>query len=131
MMNEQAQIDLKSYIKKTIWSSGTVIALLVAALIGSMIMQKNHLMPHLIGGLLGAFLASINIFALGYAFYALVIAKARRWVILWPLFSFLLMCLIAFVLVSYFPSHSLGFALGLTTPIIFGSVIAVGASKPA
>lgn len=131
MMNEEARIDIASYVKRTLWSAGILFAIIIGGLITATIFEHTDLSKQLVGGLIGAMLATANIFALGYAFYGLAIAKARRWIIVWPVSTFLGMCSIAFILVYYFPAHILGFALGLTAPVVFGSAIVFAASKPA
>jgi hypothetical protein len=130
-MSDQVKKDLISYMRRIIQSGMVLISLFVCALLCAWIFKMNLLIGPLFGALMGALFATINLFALGYAFYGLYIRQAKRWLILWPLSSFTTMCVAAFVLAIYFYEYIFGFALGLTVPVLFGMVIVSGSSKPA
>lgn len=131
MMNESAKKDLTSYVKTTIQSAIALFLVILLAISAAWAFDMTRLMEPLVGGLIGALFACANLFALGFAFYALSIKKAKRWAILWPLATFIAMCVMAFFMAIYSSDHVFGFALGLTAPVVFGATIVFGSSKPA
>lgn len=130
-IHEQAHRDINGYIRKTLWSAGVLFLLVMIALFCVFWFKKTEAIKPLLGGLLGSFLATVNLFAIGYAFYAIVIKKGKRWVVLMPLLSFLGMCAIAFILAVYVPDYILGFAIGLTAPVFLGAGVIFSSRRPA
>lgn len=81
------------------------------------------LVKPLIGALIGAVLASINVFALGYAYYRVVIAKGSRTLVLWPVLSFIVMVIVGICLAHWSVAMCIGFALGLCAPLAIACYI--------
>jgi hypothetical protein len=131
MMNESVERDLKHYKKTTLWSSALLFGILISLVGLAWAFGYSTLISPLMGSLMGTFFSTVNLFALGYAFDAIVVKKMARWAILWPLSTFLVMALLGFLLAAYGPDYILGFALGLTAPVLFGAVIVFGSHKPA
>lgn len=130
MMNEYAKKDLSRYKSITLWSAAVLFSVILLLLLASWFLDVTPVQKPLLGGLLGTMLATINLFALGYAFYALAIKKMARWVIMVPLSTFIIMAITSFILAIYHTDYILGFALGLTAPVSFGAVIVFGNHKP-
>ena len=78
----------------------------------------------LIGVLIGSSLASINVFVLAIAAYNFLIKKINITALSWPLGFFLILCGVGFYLAINFPNLALGFAVGLTSPLVLASIIA-------
>jgi hypothetical protein len=127
MINESSMTDLMGY-RRVVLSASTIV-LLVIGIFAVLAWYADwvFLLKPLAGAFLGSMMASLNVLALAYAFFALAIKKSPRRVILWPVASFLLMCGTALLLALRQPDYILGFALGLTTPLIFGAIIALRA----
>jgi hypothetical protein len=123
MMNDQTRQELKHYVRKTLWASSIIILLIVISGVLAYIFQRHNLAQMIFGAFLGAVLSSVNLFALGYAFWALVLAKKSRWALLWPVISFLGMSFFAFILAIYFGVLVLGFAFGLSMPVIIAALV--------
>lgn len=123
MMNENAQQDLTRYKNITLWSSLILVSGLLALLGLAYVLDWVVVIHPLWGALLGTLCASVNIFALAYAFYALAIQNKPRRVVLWPIATFILMCILSFFLATGYDDYILGFALGLTAPLLFGAAI--------
>lgn len=131
-MSNETKSDLKNYGRWTIWSASILLAMLVIFLVIAFLFKKTVLMSTIVGAMIGVMVSTVNLFSLGYAFFKLVIArKSRKWVVLWPFFTFIFMCVLAYIFAVYFEALILGFALGLTVPVIFGSVIVFLSKKPA
>lgn len=126
MMNEAAEQDLKRYKNTTLIASASLLTLLFSGLACACVLDFSSLTKPLLGAILGTLLASLNLFALGYAFYVVAIKGGHRWVILFPLATFVLMAASGFMLSLYRMEYILGFALGLTAPVLFAAVIVFG-----
>lgn len=124
-MHEEIMDDLRSYRRIVFVGSMVLLALIMLALFISIQVKWYYLSLALVGAFAGTFLSSINIFALGYAFYVLAVQKGPRRALLWPIFSFLLLCGVALYLALLKPDYIFGFSLALTSPIIFGAIIAL------
>ncbi len=126
-INESSMIDLMSY-RRVVLSSSAVILLALGTLLAlSFYSEWLHFQKPLAGAFIGSFLASLNVLALGYAFFKLVLKKSPRKVVLWPVATFLSLCGVALFMALTEQDYLLGFALGLTTPLIFGAIIALRA----
>lgn len=126
-MNQEIINELISYRRVVLYGSIALLSLIAAALFGSVMAGCLSLSLALVGAFAGTVLSSINVFALGYAFYALTIKKLPRRVILWPILTFLCMCGVALYLALLKPDYILGYALALTSPLVFGAIIALRA----
>jgi hypothetical protein len=116
--------DLEIYKKITFKGSlGIFICLLILSC-----MANNFLMW---GMLLGSSLANLNIFILSISMYELLIKQSGPLALSFPVLFFLFVTIIALVLAFYLPGLLLGFACGLTSPIILGVLIAYRAARPA
>lgn len=122
-MNDDALQDLNSYKKKTLWSSSVLITTLVIAALITYAIDAHATFIFVLGALMGATCATLNVFAIGYAFFIIAIKEGKKLVLLWPLISFIAICILAFLLAKTWPAYLLGFAVGLTSPIFFGIVI--------
>lgn len=129
MMNEDAQKELDSYWRISVRVGLVIEVLLLLLLLFSWGTGLLWLIKPLIGAMVASLLASLNVIALAYAFWVLAIHKGSRWVLLWPIFLFLGMCVSALVVAVNQPDWLLGFALGLCTPLITGTMISL--AKPA
>ncbi len=129
MMNEQSLKDLNNYRRISIRTSLVMVGLLLTATMLAWWWGLLWLLKPLLGAVVGSVLASLNMFALAYAFLVLVINNGSRWVLLWPIILFLSMCAAALVIALYQPDLLLGFALGLSTPLMIGAMITL--DKPA
>jgi hypothetical protein len=123
MINEQSKKDLVGYIQKTLWSSVILLSLILVVMAMAAFSHLYEMMDALLGALLGIVLTTANLFSLGYAFFVIAINNGRKMMVLWPLATFLIMSGAALVLSIYFPAYLLGFALGLTAPVVFGVAI--------
>lgn len=94
------------------------------ALISALFLEMPSLVSFIIGGFIGSTLAVINVFTLGIAAYALFIKKSSRLFILGPFVSFNVLVLGALITVVFHPQSTLGFALGLSSPLILAAAIA-------
>ena len=131
-INDQSVKEILSYRDQTIKTSVGLLGILGLAMAGLLFCPVDFLFKPLLGAFLGVLLATLNAFALGYAYFALVLKKTARRVILWPVTTFLLMCVAALILALHYSEFVLGFAFGLTAPLIFGTVIIFfGSTKPA
>lgn len=122
-MNETSKQDLRNYINQTLKSAGVLLTLLATLVLYAYCFGDSRLIDPLFGGIIGVMIATTNLFAIGYAFYILAIKKGNRWALLWPIGSFLAMCALAYGFAIFWPRLIVGFALGLTTPVIFGGVL--------
>ncbi|OPZ24235.1 MAG: hypothetical protein BWZ03_00254 [bacterium ADurb.BinA186] len=127
MINEDSMTDLMSYRRIVLTASIFILFIIGASLCLCWYFKAFFLLKPLGGAFIGAFLASVNVLALGYAFFVIAIKKSSRKVLLWPVSTFLTMCGIALCLALNQQDYLLGFALGLTTPLIFGTIIALRA----
>lgn len=83
-----------------------------------------------LGFFIGAVASFINIAALAFAYLRIAVQKKPLAALIWPLSSFLAMCAMALLLVIKFKSLLLGFAIGLTSPLIFGILVTFMAQNP-
>lgn len=114
---------LQGYLRKTIYSAAVLLGLITVGIGIAKIFSFDSLVAPLVGGLCGVTAATINLFAIGYAFFVVAIIKGKKIAILWPVLSFIAMCVVAYLFAILAPSMILGFALGLTVPLLFGAVI--------
>ena len=118
MMNEAVRDDLRAYSRTTLWSMGLLLlAVLLSAIVASAL-HCSAVVDFLIGGFVGIVGASVNVFVLGYAFLVIAIKKGKKITVLWPIIMLGAMGAAAFVLSIYFPACLLGFAFGLTAPLL-------------
>lgn len=127
MINENSMTDLINYRRIVFISSIFILFIIGVSLFLSWYLKAFFLLKPLGGAFIGSFLASINVLALGYAFFVIAIKKSSRKALLWPLSTFFIMCGSALFLALNQQDYLLGFALGLTTPLIFGTIIALRA----
>ena len=130
-MDEQARQDLFRYRRLTLVSAFTTHLVLLGLILFAHMAKIEQFESFLIGSLMGVFFASLNVFALGYAFYQVAVKKAARIYLLLPALTFLSMCFLTYLMAVYFLDGALGFALGLTVPVLFTAIIIVATSKPA
>ena len=123
-MTEPSEKDLKGYIKKTLWSATILLSALGFAWLGAYFVDAKTFFDPLLGALLGAACATINLFALGYAFFVVVLKEGKKLVLLLPIGSFAIICLLVFLLTKFWSNLLFGFALGLAAPVLFGAVVA-------
>ena len=83
-----------------------------------------------LGFFVGGVASFINIAALAFAYLRIAVQKKPLAALFWPLGSFLAMCGMALLLVVKFTPLLLGFAVGLTTPLIFGVLVTFMAQNP-
>ncbi|MCA9507560.1 MAG: hypothetical protein KC505_03955 [Myxococcales bacterium] len=125
MMNENSLADIAIYRKTVLLTTLVVLILLSTAIFFCWYLNFYFLIKTLIGAMLGTLLASINVFALAYAFYFVAVKKSSKTVVLWPLLTFLILCGAALFLALNHNDYLLGFALGLCSPLIFATIIAL------
>jgi len=107
-----------------------IIAGLVLGLMWLLLLMCAYFLnrPALIDFIMGAFLSSmlsvLNVLALGYAAYGLLIKKTSRTSILWPVASFVALVAGALAAVRFYPSLAFGYAIGLVSPLLLGAFIA-------
>lgn len=122
-MTKKAEKDLKSYIKKTMWSAIILLSMIGTAIACAYFFGLPTFLAPLVGALIGVGAATLNLFAIGYAFYIIAIKNGKKWAVAAPIGSFVGMCLIAFVLAKFWSTALFGFALGLTAPVFFCATI--------
>jgi|SRR5579871_4437613 len=115
--------ELKGYRNTSLRWSAALFVVLLLAIIVAWALKLAVVMALLVGGLIGATLATINLFALGYAFYVVAIKKGSRWTILCPVSTFIFMAFIVFAGARLKPDYLLGFAAGLTVPVLFATAV--------
>jgi hypothetical protein len=121
--HESWRHDLDNYKKLALKAS---LVLLVILLVLALFLRSS-----LIGGMLiGSSLANINVFVLGRAFYDVVIKKAGSLALGSPVGFFMILCGVGLFLALFYPAFCLGFALGLTSPLVLGAFIAYRATRP-
>lgn len=125
------QADFKNYQKKSYWTCLALLAFIISNIVIALSLNSELLIRLWLGCLVGVTVATINLLALAYAFYMLVIKKRRRLVLLVPIGTFLLMCSLAYLVVTYWLPYVMGFALGLASPLVFGAAVIFLSSKPA
>jgi len=114
--------DLDNYKKLALKAAlGLFIILFICVLI-----TQNSLT---IGLLIGSSLANINVFVLGRALYDFLIRKIGGLALGGPLLSFLILSGVGLLLTLFYPGFCLGFALGLTSPLVLGALIAYKAAR--
>jgi phosphate/sulfate permease len=124
MMNELAKKDLIFYKKNFFYSSFIILVVILSLFLISIYFGPRSLTKSLLGGLIGSFIAMANIFLLSFSFYKVAIKKSSPLIILWPTLSFLFMVLLSYCFSVYNSEYLLGFAMGLTSPLILGLVLA-------
>lgn len=82
------------------------------------------------GFFIGGLASFANLSALAFAYLRIVVQKKPLITLLWPLATFLFMCGAAGIIALKFSGLLLGFALGLTTPLIFGILVSFMAQNP-
>jgi hypothetical protein len=115
-----AERDLKTYVRKTIRVASILIGGLGIATAVTYFLNAVDYVAPLMGALLGVICATVNVFAIGYAFYVIAIKHGHKRVIGFPLASFIAMCGVAFICAKFWPGLLFGFAVGLTVPLLFG-----------
>ena len=114
--------DLENYKKCALRTSlGLLVLLFLLAL-----MTRSSL---IIGTLIGSSLANINVFVLGFAVYDLVFRKVGALALARPAGFFLILSGVGLFLALFHPTFCLGFALGLTSPLVLGAFIAYNAAR--
>ena len=131
MIQSEVTQELKRYGRISVYSALVLFAIKSLMLIISYSNGWLFLIQPIFGAFLGCALATVNLFAIGYSFYAFNVLKRPRWALSWPVMSFIAMCALAFVLSKFEGNYVLGFAFGLTAPVFFGGVIIFGSTKPA
>ena len=116
--------DLDNYKKLALKAS---LGLFVILFIGVLVTQNSLT----IGLLIGSSLANINVFVLGRALYVFLITRVGGLALGWPLMFFLILSGVGLFLALFYPGFCLGFALGLTSPLVLGAVSAFYAARPA
>lgn len=124
MTHDHIQKDLQLYKKTLFITAFSVLSLVGLLTVLAWALDFTWLIRPLLGLFAGAFLATINVAALGYAFHVIAIKKGSPKAVLWPLSSFLLMIAAIIMLLCLSHDYLLGFALGLTVPVVFGAAIA-------
>ena len=110
--------DFENYKKIALKASfGLIFVLLILALL-----TKTNI---IFGILIGASLSCMNIFVLANSFYKFFIKKLGAGTLSSCVLFFLLLSSAGFYIVLNLPSLALGFALGLASPLIIGSAIAL------
>jgi hypothetical protein len=122
-MNDAAKKDLKGYIKKTLWSATILLVALGVAWLCTYLAQAVDFYEPLLGALIGVACATLNLFAIGYAFFVVVIREGKKLAVFAPILSFTGMCAMAFLLAKLWPTLIFGFAVGLTAPVLFGIIL--------
>lgn len=128
---QEQERDVRAYLKRSAWSAAIMLVINLIALMIAWLVDNASLQLFLAGLFCGIALSSINLLMLGLAYFRLAIKHTSKAAILWPLASFLVMCVGAFIFAFYFKAMILGFALGLTGPVFIGAVIIFFQSKPA
>lgn len=121
--NDSSLSELKSHFKKTMITAAVLLAIIMLGYGAAFVFGFSTLKAPLMGGFCGVIVATLNLLAIGYAFYVMAIKKGRKAVLVLPALSFIAMCVLAYVFANFVPSMILGYALGLTTPVLFGAVV--------
>lgn len=121
-LSESWRHDIDNYKKLALKAS---LVLLVILLVLALFLRSS-----LTGGMLiGSSLANINVFVLGRAFYDLAIKKVGSLALGRPVGFFMILCGVGLFLALFYPTFCLGFALGLTSPLVLGAFIAYRATR--
>lgn len=122
MNNQQVRRDVKALGRRTLW-----VAISVHLFLLVLIPFVGHFFPPLqkplIGVVSGAFVATINLFAIGYAAHGVLVLSQSRAIVIWPIITFLLMCVMAYVFAIQPTNLSIGFAFGLSVPIVLAVLV--------
>lgn len=130
MTHDSAQKDLQLY-KKTVYISAiSVLSIVALLIILAWALDFALIIKPLVGLFAGACLATINVAALGYAFHAIAIKNGPTSAVLWPISSFMVIIAAIIILLQLSHDYLLGFAVGLTAPLVFGAAIAWLCAKP-
>jgi hypothetical protein len=89
--------------------------------------SKNYFFA---GLLIGSTLANINIFVLAYAAYRYIIFNASFYALSISLLFFLFLVSVSGFIVFYYAHLALGFAVGLSSPLLIGALIALKKAPP-
>lgn len=127
-MNELGSKDLKRYWRIFMWVAVVFFLLKIIAIFLSFMAKSQVFLP-LLGSLGGSITATANLFALAITYYFLVMKNSGKIWLLLPVATFLLMCVLAYIYAIFFPEQVIGFALGLSVPIIFAGAI-ISFDKP-
>lgn len=127
-MNELASEDLKRYWRIFMWVAVVFFSLEFIVIFLSF-MAKSPVFLSLLGSLGGSVSATANLVALAITYYFLVVRNSRKLWLFLPVATFLLMCVLAYIYAIFFPEQVIGFALGLSVPIIFAGAI-ISFDKP-
>lgn len=128
MMNDLAQKDLRHYKKIFIYTSLSILSLLLMSLCFTWLFNFDYLFKPLCGGFIGCLVALVNVALLAIGFYGVAI-KQSRLLVLGPMLSFIAMILLTGIFSIYYQEYLLGFALGLTSPLMIGLILII--KKPA
>lgn len=116
---KEIQNDLKEISIKIIISFFIILFFQIILLFISFFYDNNWLRYQIIGTIFGSTEAFINLFLLGISMYMLMIKNSSRLMMILPIAGFIGMCLSAFFFSYNFLEGILGFAVGLSFPIIF------------
>lgn len=116
--------------RQIIIKNGVLLVALLSCFLLLCGINQWSIFPFVLGLWVSVILSSLNMLALGLAVFELYIKNGSHKAILWPLASFLLLCLAALVLVFLKNESILGFAFGLSSPLIL-ALIAWLKGKPA
>lgn len=116
---KEIQNDLKEISIKIIISFFIILFFQITMLFISCFYDYNWLKNQIIGTILGSLEAFINLFLLGISIYMLMIKNSSRLFLILPIAGFIGMCLSAYFCSYNFLEGILGFAVGLSFPIIF------------
>jgi hypothetical protein len=127
-MNNQAQKDLEGYWRIFIKVAAVFLSLKFILIALAYFLSSSWLSP-LVGALFGASFAMANLLALSWAYYRVIIKKAKKTIIFLPVVTFLFMCFMAYIYAMFLPDQVIGFAMGLSVPIIFASFISLNSNE--
>ena len=123
MTNERSLDDLLLYTKWMLYAFGLLSLVITLSILVAAHLSVPWLIDLLGGLLLGTILSTLNMLALGYCFYVLVLKRGSRLALLWPCLSFMAMCVAGFYFAARHFFLTFGFALGAASPLLIGAMV--------
>jgi hypothetical protein len=122
MISSEQEKEVLGHMRTCVYSAVALLSLLLVFALWAYLANSSWFLP-IWGAFFGSFSASVNLLAIAWAFYVLVIKKGRRRILFWPVLTFLCLCILAYIYATHLPEQALGFAFGLTVPVILGGAI--------
>jgi small-conductance mechanosensitive channel len=122
--------DIKYAMKFLQKIASVVFLVLLLALAISYFFGSQALVSGLMSGILGYIGASLNLFSIAFASKQMMMESRGGYsVIVWPVLSFITLCIITGIFSIYFLELALFFALGLCAPLVIGIFFAFTAKR--